>query len=142
MHYKCLLCEKSDGILFRYGKKINDWVHISCIRWFEFKIEKDEKDYFYISSNVKNFLDYLSSDCNICKRTKKGDFLINCRNKEKGSSCENIYYHRSCLMNNNNYRECVEKTSTNNNMVIKIYRCFEHSKLNSKKILNLKRILL
>ena len=116
-------------MLFKYAKKINEWIHIACIKWFEYKIEKDEKDFYYLCSNVNNFIDFLSSDCQICKKTKKTDFLINCRVKNKGSICEQNFYHRECVLNHKEYRDCVEKSFNRNNLIYYIFKCPDHRKI-------------
>ncbi len=119
----------SDGMLFRYGKKKeNIWVHKSCIRWFEYYLEKDENGFCYLNSNVKDFLDYLTSECCICKKTKKGDFLINCSFTDKtGSNCDNNFYHKSCLLSSPYYVNFVDKIIVENKYVYYAFKCPDHS---------------
>lgn len=130
----------SNGILFRYSsKKENIWVHISCIQWFNYKIEKDENNYFYLTSNIKNFMDYLTSECHICKKTKKGDFLINCKNPNKNTYCDNIFYHKDCLIKDPLYNKYIIRKINDDKHIYKIFICPDHCKIFAYNIILFKK---
>jgi len=118
---KCIICMKNEGMLkiFSDNTKIHKWTHVKCIRWFMKKMTLQIENGLVEFRSTKPLPDWIyMSSCGVCKRTRKGDYFIQCQSE----LCESTF-HSECID-----KSLVGEIDSCERLKSVTFYCKEHSK--------------